>query len=160
MLIQGDFNSVGANVYVLSIFDVCHLALDKEILAVAADQGFREERSKVDHDLSQQWAHCAKSHLEAYFVENIISLFFVFFIITSNFCVSMASLLGVGTGKGRSLTKGLMSSSSGRGFEEPEPTLWKLLDDWRTAMSPWREERIKAKQSYSFIFISSPFLLS
>ena len=51
-----------------------HLALNKEILAVAADQGFREERSKVDHDLSQQWAHCAKSHLEAYFVENIISL--------------------------------------------------------------------------------------
>ena len=57
-----------------SIFDVCHLALNKEILAVAADQGFREEGSKVDHDLSQQWTHCAKSHLEAYFVENILSM--------------------------------------------------------------------------------------
>ena len=57
-----------------SIFDVCHLALNKEILAVAADQGFREEGSKVDHDLSQQRTHCAKSHLEAYFEENILSL--------------------------------------------------------------------------------------
>ena len=57
-----------------SIFDVCHLALDEEILAVAADQGFREERSKVDHDLSQQWTHCAKSHLEVDFLENILSL--------------------------------------------------------------------------------------
>ena len=74
MPIQGDFDSVGGNVYAFSIFDVCHLALDKEILAVAADQGFREERSKVDHDLSQQWTHCTKSHLEAYFVGNILSL--------------------------------------------------------------------------------------
>ena len=60
-------------------------------------------------------------------------------VLTSSFCVSMASRLGVGTGRGLSLTKGLMSSSSGRGFDEPEPTLWKLLDDWRTAMSPWTE---------------------
>ena len=73
MLIQGNFDSVGAKVYAFSIFDVCHLALDKEILAVAADQGFREERSKVDHDLSQQWTHCTESHLKTYFVENILS---------------------------------------------------------------------------------------
>ena len=52
---------------------MCHLSLNKEILAVAADQGFREEGSKVDHDLSQQWTHCAKSHLEEDCVENIIS---------------------------------------------------------------------------------------
>ena len=74
MLIQGDFDSVGAKVCMFSIFAVCHLALNEEILAVAADQGFRKERSKVDHDLSQQWTHCAKSHLEAYFVENILSM--------------------------------------------------------------------------------------
>ena len=67
-------DSVVAIIYAFSIFDVCHLALNKEILAVAADQGFREEGSKVDHDLSQQGAHCAKSNLEAYFVENITSL--------------------------------------------------------------------------------------
>ena len=52
---------------------MCHLALNKEILAVTADQSFREERSKVDHDLSQQWTHCAKGHLEVDFLENITS---------------------------------------------------------------------------------------
>ena len=49
---------------------------------------------------------------------------------TSSFCVSMASLLGVGTGSGRSLAKGLMSSSSGRGLGcAVEPTLWKVEED-------------------------------
>ena len=62
----------------------------------------------------------------------------------------MASRLGVGTGRGRSLTNGLMSSSSGRGFDEPDPTLWKLLEDCRTAMSPWTEkDEIYLKKNYS-----------
>ena len=69
-----NFDSVGASVYAFSIFNVCHLALNEEVLAVAADQGFREERSKVDHDLSQQWTHCAKSHLEIDFEAKFLSL--------------------------------------------------------------------------------------
>ena len=30
---------------------------------MAANEGFRQEGSKVDHDLSQKWADSAKSHL-------------------------------------------------------------------------------------------------
>ena len=40
-----------------------YLALDEEILAMAAYEGFWEEGSKVDHDLSQKRADGAKSHL-------------------------------------------------------------------------------------------------
>ena len=75
-------------------------------------------------------------------------------IFTSSFCVSIASLLGVGTGSGRSLTKGLMSSSSGRGFDEPDPTLWKLLDDCRTAISPWTENVENLGRNIRLVFIS------
>ena len=137
-----------------------HLALNEEVLAMAADEGFWEEGGKVDHDLSQKRAHGPKSHLVSkickcklksigpfdpvkissgtltplHWVIQMCSMMF-----TSSFCVSMASRLGVGTGRGLSLTNGLMSSSAGRGFDELEPTLWKLLEDWRTAISPWTE---------------------
>ena len=41
-----------------------YLALNEQVLAMAADQGFWEEGSKVDHDLSEKGADGAKSHLE------------------------------------------------------------------------------------------------
>ena len=40
-----------------------YLALNEQVLAMAADQGFREEGSKVDHDLSQKRANRTKSNL-------------------------------------------------------------------------------------------------